>query len=132
MAIRRTRSLLLSVASAGLFGLVLLVGFTAQVSAAPKVSTTIVISQVYGGGGNSGATYKNDFIEIFNRGAAPVSVTGWSVQYASATGTTWQVTNPNGSIAPGQYYLIQELAGAGGSVNLPTPDATGVIPMSAT
>src|SRR5438270_10861853 len=81
MAIRRTRSLLLSVASAGLFGLVLLVGFTAQVSAAPKVSTTIVISQVYGGGGNSGATYKNDFIEIFNRGAAPVSVTGWSVQY---------------------------------------------------
>src|SRR5207249_4835668 len=26
----------------------------------------IVISQVYGGGGNSGAAYKNDFIELFN------------------------------------------------------------------
>src|SRR5207249_585645 len=83
----------------------------------------IVISQIYGGGGNSGATYKNDFIELFNRGAAPVNVTGWSVQYASATGTTWQVTNLSGSISPGQYYLIQELAGAGGTTNLPTPDA---------
>src|SRR5262249_26044331 len=47
-------------------------------------SANLVISQVYGGGGNSGATYKNDFIEIFNRGTAAVSVSGWSVQYASA------------------------------------------------
>src|SRR5438552_12760005 len=104
MAIRRSRSLLLGVASAVLFGLVLLVGFTAQISAAPKVSTTIVISQVYGGGGNTGATYKNDFIELFNRGATPVTVTGWSVQYASAAGTTWVTTTITGTIAPGQYF----------------------------
>src|SRR5207237_913514 len=32
----------------------------------------VVISQVYGGGGNGGATYKNDFIEIFNRGGINV------------------------------------------------------------
>ncbi|MEQ1530867.1 MAG: hypothetical protein ABL925_16240, partial [Methylococcales bacterium] len=38
------------------------------VSAAYAVSPNIVISQVYGGGGNTGATYKNDFIELFNRG----------------------------------------------------------------
>ena len=75
MAIRRTRSLLFGIASAVLFCLVLLVVFAAQVSAAPKVSTTIVISQVYGGGGNTGATYKNDFIELFNRGATPVRAT---------------------------------------------------------
>src|SRR6266850_126259 len=54
-------------------------------------STSIVISQVYGGGGNSGAVFKNDFIEIFNRGSAAVDITGWSVQQASATGTTWNV-----------------------------------------
>src|SRR5689334_13261168 len=58
---------------------------------APGVGA-IVISQVYGGGGNSGAPLKNDFIELFNRGSAPVDITGWSVQYASATGTTYQVT----------------------------------------
>ena len=67
----------------------------------------VVISQVYGGGGNTGATYKNDFIEIFNNGNTSVSLTGWSVQYASSTGTSWTVTNLSGIINPGQYYLIQ-------------------------
>jgi len=98
---------------------------------AAALSPTIVISQVYGGGGNSGATLKNDFIELFNRGAAAVTVTGWSVQYASSAGTTWQITNLLGTIQPGQYYLVQEAAGAGGTANLPTPDATGSIAMSA-
>lgn len=96
------------------------------------VSSGIVISQVYGGGGNTGATFKNDFIELFNRGTSAVNVTGWSVQYASTAGTSWQVTNLSGSIAPGKYYLVQEAAGAGGTTNLPTPDATGGIAMSAT
>ena len=90
------------------------------------------ISQVYGGGGNTGATYTNDFIEIFNAGASTINLTGWSVQYASATGATWQVTNLAGSIGPGQYYLIQEAQGAGGTTPLPTPDAIGTIAMSGT
>src|SRR5215467_13815310 len=95
-------------------------------------SSGVVISQVYGGGGNSGATLKNDFIELFNASASPVSLDGWSVQYASAAGTTWQVTNLSGSLPAGQYYLIQEAQGAGGTTNLPTPNATGNIAMSAT
>jgi predicted extracellular nuclease len=96
------------------------------------VSNTIVISQIYGGGGNAGSTYTHDFIELFNRGNTTVDVTGWSVQYASATGTSWQVTNLSGMIAPGKYYLVQEAQGAGGTTPLPTPDATGTIAMSAT
>ena len=96
-------------------------------------STGVVISQVYGGGGNSGATYKNDFVELFNAGNAAVSLAGWSVQYASATGTTWQVTNlTNAVLQPGQYYLVQQAAGTGGTTALPTPDATGTIAMSGT
>src|SRR5438067_3535957 len=98
---------------------------------AGAVSSTIVVSQVYGGGGNSGATYKNDFIELYNRSAAPVSVTGWSVQYAATTGTSWQRTALSGTIAAGGYYLVQEAAGAGGTTNLPPPDATGSIAMAA-
>ena len=90
----------------------------------------VVISQAYGGGGNSGATLTHDFIEIFNAGGAPQSLNGWSVQYASNAGTTWQVTNlGNITLQPGQYYLIQEAQGAGGTQPLPTPDATGTIPM---
>jgi predicted extracellular nuclease len=92
----------------------------------------IVISQIYGGGGNAGATFKNDFIEIFNADGATVNLNGWSVQYASAAGTTWQVTALSGSLAPGQYFLIQESQGAGGTTNLPTPNAIGNIAMSAT
>src|SRR6266705_1444328 len=101
---------------------------------ASAVSTSIVISQVYGGGGNSGSTYKNDFIELFNRGNSPVSVAGWSVQYTSSAATSaWIVTNlASFTIQPGQYYLVQEAQGAGGTTNLPTPDATGTIAMSAT
>ncbi len=37
-------------------------------SSAPQVG----ISQVYGGGGNAGAPYKNDFIELFNRSGSTV------------------------------------------------------------
>ncbi len=47
----------------------------------------VLISQVYGGGGNSGAIYQNDFIERFNAGSSPQRLSGWSVQYASVTGT---------------------------------------------
>jgi uncharacterized protein len=99
---------------------------------ASAVSPDIVVSQVYGGGGNTGAPYHNDFIELFNRGASPVTVSGWTVQYASAAGSTWSTTALSGSIAPGRYYLVQEAAGAGGGAPLPTPDATGTIAMSAT
>jgi hypothetical protein len=101
--------------------------------AAMATPGNVVISQAYGGGGNTGSTYRNDFIEIYNRSNAPVSIAGWSVQYASSAGTTWSVTaigtGAVTTLAPGQYYLIQEAVGAGGTTNLPTPDATGTISM---
>lgn len=125
------RFLLLTVLVGAIFALhqaILWTGSAGAQTGAPQ----IVISQVYGGGGNSGATYRNDFIEIFNRGTTAVNLTGWSVQYASSTGSTWQVTTLSGTLQPGQYYLIRQAAGSGGTVDLPTPDATGNIAMSAT
>jgi predicted extracellular nuclease len=93
----------------------------------------VVISQIHGGGGNSGATYKNDFIELHNRGTVAVDLTGWSVQYASSTGSSWTVTALTGTtLQPGAFYLIQEGAGSGSQPNLPTPDASGTIAMSGT
>ncbi|SDF88642.1 gliding motility-associated C-terminal domain-containing protein [Pedobacter terrae] len=98
----------------------------------PVAPTPIVISEVYGGGGNTGATYKNDFIELYNPGNTAVDLTGWSVQYAAAAGTSWQVTPLTGSIPAKSFYLVQEAAGTGGTINLPTPDVTGTINMSGT
>jgi hypothetical protein len=95
----------------------------------------VVISQVYGGGGNAGATYNRDFVEIFNPSPSAVVMTNWSIQYASSAGTTWTVASFSGTIQPGKYFLIQ-LQLAGGSppgIALPTADATNtVINMSGT
>ncbi|MDO4264553.1 MAG: lamin tail domain-containing protein [Deinococcus sp.] len=91
----------------------------------------LVLSEVYGGGGNSGTTYTHDFIEIFNPTNASINLGGYSVQYASETGTSWAVTPLTSvSLAPGQYYLVQQAKGAGGTIPLPTPDASGTILMS--
>jgi hypothetical protein len=94
----------------------------------------VVISQVYGGGGNAGSTWTNDFIELFNRGNTPVDLTGWAVQVTSGTGAFSGNMTPLTSfiLQPGQYYLIKEAVGAGGTTPLPTPDATGTIAISAT
>ncbi|MFN9895909.1 MAG: lamin tail domain-containing protein [Acidobacteriota bacterium] len=99
---------------------------------APTLAAQVVISQIYGGGGNTGATLRHDFIELFNRGAQPQPLTGWAVQYAGATATTYQSTPLSGTLEPGRYYLIQQAAGAGGPQNLPEPDATGTLALSAT
>jgi len=104
--------------------------FGAAVSAG--AASDLAISQVYGGGGNSGATLTNDFVEIHNRGTAAVDLSGWSVQYAASAGTSWQRTLLSGTLPAGGYYLIQEAAGTGGTQALPAPDATGSIAMSAT
>jgi hypothetical protein len=92
----------------------------------------VVISQIYGAGGNSGASLRNDFIELFNRSNQAVDITGWSVQYAASTGTTWQKTELSGTLLPGQYYLIQEDSGGANGAALPAPDATGTLALAAT
>jgi predicted extracellular nuclease len=100
------------------------------------VSPNIVISQIYGGGGNSGAPYTHDFVELFNRGTVPVSLGGWSLQYASATGTgsfganSGQLTElPDVTLQPGQYFLVQQAGGSTG-VALPTADFVDASPIS--
>jgi uncharacterized protein len=92
----------------------------------------VVISQVYGAGGNAGATLRSDFIELHNNGTTTVNLSTWSVQYASSTGSTWTRTNLTGSIPAGGYFLVKQADGSGGTANLPTPDTTGTIAMSGT
>ena len=95
------------------------------------LQSPVLISQVYGAGGNSGAIYNSDYIELYNRSEAAVDLTGWSVQYASASGISWQSVPLAASLAPGKYYLVKLAGGTTGSA-LPSPDATGTINMSGT
>jgi len=60
-------------------------------------------------------------------------VTGWSVQYASAAGSSW--TNKQslaGLIAPGEYYLIALASGGATGSPLPAANTEGDINMSGT
>ncbi|MEH7108742.1 Ig-like domain-containing protein, partial [Bacillus sp. JJ1764] len=98
-------------------------------SAHAEQADHVVISQYFGGGGNTGAPYNKDFIELYNPTDQDVTLDGWSVQYASTTGTSWQVTPLKGSIKAHGYYLIAEAGGANGA-DLPTPDASGALTMS--
>jgi uncharacterized protein (DUF2252 family) len=75
----------------------------------------IVISEIYAGGtGNSSsskvAAYSNDFVELYNPTGEDVSLAGWSLQYAAATGTSWFVL-PLGTktttIKAHGFYLIK-------------------------
>jgi predicted extracellular nuclease len=129
----RSRVLLAAIAAGGTIAAVAL---APTANATPSSSPSgVVVNEVYGGGGNSGATLKNDFVELHNNGTSAVDLSSWSVQYISAAPgatTTWQITPLTGSIAPGGSYLVAEAAGAAGTAELPTPDATGTVNMSGT
>ncbi|MDB5328112.1 MAG: ExeM/NucH family extracellular endonuclease [Phycisphaerales bacterium] len=115
------------------------IGFGVVSSAA---SAAIVINEGYGGGGNSGSVYTNDFIELYNNGLTSVDVSGYQVAYASATGTFTPSTTgvdttafhtvlPSGTtIAAGGFLLLQEAAGAASPAPLPSPFITDATPIA--
>ncbi len=90
----------------------------------------VVIAEVYGG---NGVTYKNDYVVLFNRSNALVSLSGLSIQYASATGTGnfSLAATLTGNLAAGRYYLVQ-LASSATGADLPAADATGTTNISST
>jgi hypothetical protein len=101
-------------------------------SASGSGSGSLVLAEVYAAGGNSGAAYTNDYVELFNRGASPVAVDGWTLQYASAAGTSWQSTALSGAIPAGGRYLVQLASGGANGATLPAADATGTSNLAVT
>lgn len=88
-----------------------------------SLSDYLLITQSYGGGGNSGAKYKRDFIEIYNKADHPISLLGKSIQYR-ATGP-WDSFPITGEIAPNSFYLLNHRAGGGGTTDNPLGDNSG-------
>jgi hypothetical protein len=104
----------------------------AAASARGSGSGSLAVSEVYAAGGNSGAAYTNDYVELFNRGASSVAVDGWTLQYASASSTSWQTTALSGTIPAGGRYLVQLASGGANGSTLPTADATGTSNLAVT
>ncbi len=94
-------------------------------------STTLVISQAYGGGGGSTGTYLFDYVELHNVSGTTQLLTGYSIQYGSATGNFGSATTnvyafPAGTSMPaGSYLLIQ--CGAAGTGGAALPVAADII-----
>jgi predicted extracellular nuclease len=86
--------------------------------------TGLVISEVYGAGGNSGALLNADYVELYNPTSADVSVAGDYIHYRSAAGssggTPFALT---GSVPAHGHYLIQMGSPGANGTALPTPDA---------
>ena len=106
----------------------------------------LVISQVFGGGGNSGAPLQSDFVELFNRSSAPLPPR-WPrapvrVEGVGSFGAPLSDGGPSGNIfallvcdaRPGRavYYLVALDSNAAVGAPLPTPDATGGLKLSST
>jgi hypothetical protein len=118
----RRRTLITSIA---VYATVLLLS-----SAAQGASPDLVLSQVFAGGGNSGASYANDYVELFNRGNSTVDLSGWTIQYATASGTSWSPTALAGTVPPGGRHLVQLASGGANGAALPAPDSTGTTNLS--
>ena len=80
-----------------------------QAGSAQAISEDIVISQVYGGGGNSGGVFTNDFIELFNRGTTTVSLTGWSVHTPVLTASPLNPPEPINPVPEPTTMLLLSL-----------------------
>ncbi len=112
--------------------MVFLLAVTLGVPLAAGATSDPVISQVFASGGNAGADFTNDYVELLNRGSTSVDLSSWSLQYATATGTSWSAVALTGTLGPGRRYLVQ--LGSGGTVGsaLPIADATGTVNLAAT
>ncbi len=93
------------------------------VPARPASLSGVVVSQVYAGGGNTGASFDHDFVELFNSGAGPADVNGWSIQYASAGSGTWQTTILAGRSRPATTSSSSSSSAASIGAALPVADA---------
>lgn len=83
----------------------------------------VIIYEAYGGGGNTGAIYKNDFVVLKNISTAAVDLSTWSLQYASAANPFSIVVPLSGTIEPGVYYVIKGAPGANTTLpDLPRAD----------
>ncbi len=70
----------------------------------------LVLSQIYASGGNPGSSYRNNYLEFFNRTNNTINFSGWRIYIGPATGSfnqSFSIVSSNGiNIAPHRYLLI--------------------------
>ncbi|MEI2713427.1 MAG: ExeM/NucH family extracellular endonuclease [Nocardioides sp.] len=114
--------------AAALLPAALVAPITALIAApagANPAGTGLVINEVYGAGGNSGALFNADFVELYNPTASAIDLAGLSIQYRSAGGGSGGAPYAlSGSVPAGSTYLIRMSNVGANGAELPTPNAT--------
>src|SRR5215207_705762 len=117
---------------------------TASAQTTTQGSPDLVISQVYTRGGEAGATFRNDFVEVFNRGSVTVNLSDYTLQVLAnlpaspgfpggLTPVAVRFVSSGGSVplAPGKYVLYQfGSSGNNGAVLPLTPDNDSSTPVN--
>ena len=93
-----------------------------------SASKTVLITEVQTASATSAS---EEFVEIFNNSAVDVDLSGWTMYYKSATGTTWtkKATIVIGIVKAGEYWTFvanlagntvysSGLAGSGGNIQI--------------
>lgn len=122
---RRARSSFMGCLAALAIGAVGAVAVPAIVRAAVSPTAPVVVNEIYGGGGNAGATVTHDFVELYNTTDADIDLSTWSLQYKTALGGSWNVHALSGVIKAHDYFLVR---GDGGSGTLTIPTPNQIIP----
>lgn len=112
---------LIGTLAAGLIATPLALGFTTPVQANPA-GTDLVIKEVYGAGGNSGAVLNADFVELYNPTASAIALAGKTLQYRSAGGGVGGTVTLAGSVPANSHFLVQMSAAGTTGAALPAPD----------
>src|SRR5699024_334955 len=115
-------------ARVGIAAAALALGLTALPGLAPRAQAAVVepgdlqIQEISGGGGNAGAVFQNHFVELVNTSEDDLSVDGWTLQYASPSGTFNNALTLEGIVGAGEVFLIQLAAGEGNGEPWPEAD----------
>ncbi|PYI37884.1 multifunctional nuclease/2',3'-cyclic-nucleotide 2'-phosphodiesterase/5'-nucleotidase/3'-nucleotidase [Arthrobacter psychrolactophilus] len=97
----------------------------AVTEAGALASPHVIINEAYLNGGSANATYTNKYVELYNPTSADINLTGWSLQYRSATGLVAPTgfAALSGTIKANDYYLIKGNSNGTAGSALPASDA---------
>lgn len=129
---RTSRQFVLAILSGGLATTAL--ALPHPTAHANPAGTGLVISEVYGGGGNSGGAFRSDFIELYNPTSQDIPLSGLSLHYRSTGGSAGAAPFAlSGSVPAGGHFLVKAADGSNtAQPALPEPDATSTFAMSGT
>ncbi len=110
-----------------LFAFILTISPVFVTPSSAQVANHVVISEILIDGVNETVASNNDeFVEIYNPTASTVDISGWTIDYRSATGTSFtnKYTMPSGTVMQPHTYFLFGGGGVSNRDNNPAPSST--------